>query len=238
MNIAIVGYGKMGKAIEEVATQSGHRIVIAIDIHNEEELRGEKIKKADVAIEFSTPETAYNNILACFQAGIPVVSGTTGWLDKMSDLERHIQKGNHTFFYASNFSLGVNILFLLNRKLANIMNGFRDYTVSINETHHTQKVDAPSGTAISLANDVIQEIARLTGWAMQGNQASDEIPISSHRKGSIPGDHIVKYESSHDIIELKHSAKTRIGFASGALLAAEYIQGKRGKYTMRDLLPL
>jgi 4-hydroxy-tetrahydrodipicolinate reductase len=156
----------------------------------------------------------------------------------MSDLERHIQKGNHTFFYASNFSLGVNILFLLNRKLANIMNGFRDYTVSINETHHTQKVDAPSGTAISLANDVIHEIARLTGWALQGNQASDKIPISSYRKGSVPGDHIVKYDSSHDSIELKHSAKTRIGFASGALLAAEYIQGKRGKYTMQDLLPL
>ena len=236
MKIAIIGYGRMGKMIEETARERNHEIGLIIDIQNINELTPDNITGHDVAIEFTMPNAAFRNISSCFDAKIPVVSGTTGWMDQFDDIIKRCESEKQTFFYASNFSLGVNILFKINRDLAMIMNQFNQYNISIKEIHHTKKMDAPSGTAITLANDIISFTDRKTKWEMGHNPDNKILPVEAIRADNIPGIHEVTYESDFDSLTLKHSAKGRKGFALGAMMAAEYIQGKTGYYTMQDLL--
>ncbi|HSH50606.1 MAG TPA: 4-hydroxy-tetrahydrodipicolinate reductase [Bacteroidales bacterium] len=236
MKIVIIGYGKMGKEIEKLALQQGHEIILKIDLNNLKDFNSEKFKQADVAIEFSNPENAYQNILQCFKANIPVVSGTTGWMDDFKKAVKISKSENKTFFYASNFSLGVNIFFKVNEYLAKIMDKYSDYKVNIEETHHTQKLDAPSGTAISLAKGVINNIGRLNKWEKENIQNENSIPVASFREGKVPGNHKVIYESAFDKICIEHNAKSRQGFAMGAILAAEFIRDKKGYFTMDDLI--
>ncbi len=237
MKIALIGYGKMGKEIEKIALERHHEIVLRIDIQNISEFTKENLQKADVAIEFSRPETAFNNYLMCFEAGLPVVSGTTGWLEKWKELEIYVKRKNATFFYASNFSLGVNLTFKVNEFLAKLMNKYSDYNVELTEIHHVHKLDKPSGTAVTLANRIIVEIDRLDNWVIDKEKnTANHLPILSLREGEVPGTHIVKYESQFDDIQLIHTAKNRKGFALGAVLAAEYSLGKIGMLTMEDLL--
>ena len=238
MKIALLGYGKMGKEIEKIAIEKNHDIVLIIDIDNQQDLTIENLKKADVAIDFSIPGSAYKNILLCFKAGVPVVSGTTGWLDKFDDISRICAEENQTFFYASNYSIGVNIFFHLNKYLAGMMNNFENYDVKMEEIHHTQKLDAPSGTAITLANDIIGVLNRKTKWKLNTANDKEAIAIKAVREGTVPGTHIINYDSDIDSIEIKHTAKSRRGFAYGAVLAAEFIQNKKGQYSMDDLLKL
>jgi len=238
MNIAIIGYGKMGHEIEQIALQRGHKIPVIIDIDNSHELTVDNLKKCDVAIEFTTPKSAIDNIIICFDANIPVVSGTTGWTDKLNNVIDLCIKNNKTFFYASNFSLGVNIFFKLNKYLAELMNKFNQYEIYVEEIHHTQKLDAPSGTALTLVNDIISLIDRKNRWELNENSKDDVIGIKAIREGNIPGTHIITYDSDVDKLEIKHEAKNRKGFALGAVLAAEFIYGKIGYYTMDDLLKL
>ncbi len=236
MNIAIIGYGKMGKEIEKLAEAKKHKIVLKIDENNANDLTQENIKTADVAIEFSTPNAAFENIKKCLDFGIPVVSGTTGWLDKLHIIETICKEKDAAFFYASNFSVGVNILFHLNRQLSKIMNQFTDYEVIVDETHHIHKLDAPSGTAITIAQDIITNLDRKTDWIRENTTENSQISIKSHREGEHTGEHIVKYDSDIDTIEIKHSSKSRKGLATGALMAAEFIIGKKGIFGMKDLL--
>ena len=236
MKIVLIGYGKMGREIEQVAIKKGHSILLRIDKDDSSLFDTDTFKSADVAIEFSTPETAYNNISKCILSGVPVVSGTTGWLDKFDEIQTLCTQKESAFFYASNFSLGVNIFFELNRQLAEIMNNFNDYSVQINETHHIHKLDAPSGTAVSLANDLANILNYKSSWVCNKKAKNNEISIIAERTGNITGIHTIKYESSVDSIEIKHSAKNRQGFAIGALLAAEYIIGNTGVFNMNDLL--
>jgi 4-hydroxy-tetrahydrodipicolinate reductase len=233
MKIALLGYGKMGKTIEEIALNRGHEIVLKIndDIEN----YNLKEKEVDVAIDFSIPKAAFKNITTCFQNKIPVISGTTGWLDQYEKARSICEKENSAFIYASNFSLGVNVFFELNQKLAGMMQGLEDYSVEIEEIHHTQKLDAPSGTAISLAEQILDKNSKLKGWQLD-NADNDEIPIHAKRIEDVPGTHNVTYESSIDKIEIIHTAKSRQGFALGAVVAAEYIQDKTGIFTMKDVL--
>lgn len=228
----------MGKIIESIALDRGHEIVLKIDISNQNELTVENLKKADVAIEFTIPSSAVANYKLCFEAGIPVVSGTTGWLDHKDEVEAEMKKANGTFFYASNFSLGVNLFFALNKKLAQLMSGVEGYDVSMVEVHHTQKLDAPSGTAISLAEDLFDNYDGKDAWTMEHPKSSSEMHIGALREGKVPGIHRVKYESDVDHILIEHSAKSRQGFALGAVLAAEYSFGKKGLLSMNDLLNL
>lgn len=236
MKIALVGYGKMGKTIEQIALKRGHEIVSVIDINNTEDFESEAFGSADVAIEFTTPSTSYNNYLKCFAAGIPVVSGTTGWLDRLDEVKEFCAKEGKTFFYASNFSIGVNIFFAINRYLAKIMNQFPQYDVSMAETHHIHKLDAPSGTAITLAEDIISNIGRKENWILDETVKSTDIPVKAIREGEVPGIHEVVYCSETDCISIKHDAKSRAGFALGAVLAAEFTAGKKGFLSMNDLL--
>ncbi|MBN2612975.1 MAG: 4-hydroxy-tetrahydrodipicolinate reductase [Bacteroidales bacterium] len=238
MKLALLGYGKMGKEIEKIALERGHQIVLVIDINNPQDLNAENLKKADVAIDFSVPGTAYNNIMACFDAGVAVVSGTTGWLDKFSDVVKVCKDKKQTFFYASNYSLGVNIFFHVNKTLAQVMNRFDNYNVTMEEIHHTQKLDAPSGTAITLANDIIGEVERKTRWELDNEPTPQSLKITAVREGQVPGTHIITYDSEIDTIEIKHAAKNRKGFALGAVMAAEFIMGKTGIFGMNDLLNL
>ncbi len=238
MKIAIIGYGKMGKTIEKLALDKGHEIVLKIDDSNLNELSIESLKKADVAIEFTNPESAFANINLCFDADIPVVSGTTGWLDKFADIKKRCEQEQKTFFYASNYALGVNIFFKLNEYLAKIMNKFNNFDVSIDETHHIHKLDAPSGTAITLAEGIIEHLDRKTGWVKEEVQNSNQIPVKSYREGEIAGIHTVTYSSSVENIEIKHESKNREGLAQGALMAAEFILGKKGVFGMDDLLDI
>lgn len=239
MKIALIGYGKMGKTIEQIALRRGHTIVARIDVHNKEVFESEAFASADVAIEFTTPETAFDNYLKCFKADVPVVSGTTGWLMKMNEVKEICSKYGKTFFYASNFSIGVNIFFAVNKYLAKLMNTLEDYKVDITETHHIHKLDAPSGTAITLAEGVIDEIDRLKSWSMIDKQTKeDQLPITSIREGEVPGIHTVRYDSPVDEIVIKHDAKSREGFALGAVIAAEFAAGKKGFLGMKDLLKL
>jgi len=235
MNIALIGYGKMGHEIERIALERGHSIVSTIDINNPEEFLSEKFRSADVAIEFTRPETALDNYRKCFEAGIPVVSGTTGWLEHMEEVKAACEKGQ-TFFYASNYSLGVNLFFAINKKLAEMMNPFPMYNVRMKEVHHTQKLDAPSGTAITLAEDILEQLDRKKSWVKETQNSPEELAIASERTGQVPGFHEVTYESDVDTITLTHDAKTRAGFALGAVLAAEYTAGKKGFLGMPDLL--
>lgn len=235
MNIALIGYGKMGHEIERIALKRGHTIVSAIDINNPEEFDSENFRSADVAIEFTRPETAMSNYKKCFAAGLPVVSGTTGWLEHMDEI-REACKNGQTFFYASNFSLGVNIFFAINKKLAEMMNPFTMYDVRMKEIHHTQKLDAPSGTAITLAEDILDRIDRKTSWVRDVQSAPEELAIVSERTGQVPGFHEITYESDVDTITIAHDAKSRAGFALGAVLAAEYTSGRKGFLSMSDML--
>lgn len=239
MRIAIIGYGKMGRTIEELALNKGHEIAIKIDSSNHHNLNAEILNDIDVAIEFSNPDAAIKNISICLESGIPMVSGTTGWLENFSQIQQLCDQKKGAFFYASNFSVGVNVFFALNQKLAELMNRFPSYKVSMEEIHHTQKLDAPSGTAISLAQDIINLSANLNAYTIDpDNKKTDHLFIDSVREGQVPGTHLVNYHSSIDSIEIKHTAHSRIGFASGALLAAEWILGKKGMFSMKDLLEL
>jgi len=238
MKIALIGYGKMGKEIEKIALERKHEIVYRFDVLSKENFTVENLKKVDVAIEFSQPDSAYENYLKCFEAHIPVVSGTTGWLDKLHKIKSLCQKNNQTFFYASNFSIGVNLFFKLNRQLAELMNKVEGYNVEISETHHTEKKDAPSGTAITLAEDLIENSDKKKTWVKENAVNNSELVIRSFREGKVAGIHTVKYESDVDYIEITHSAKSRKGFALGAVLAAEFTQNHKGFLTMDDLLDL
>ncbi len=236
MKIALIGYGKMGKEIEKIAVSRGHEISLIIDINNPQDLTIENLQKCDVAIEFTVPASATNNYCTCFEAGIPVVSGTTGWLEKKEEVENKCREMNGTFFYASNFSLGVNLFFELNRKLAVLMADWPEYQVEMTEVHHIHKLDAPSGTAISLAEDIIEKLPEKTNWVNDKTPEDNEINIKAERRGEVPGIHTIKYESDIDFIEITHSAKSRKGLALGAVMAAEYSVGKKGLLTMKDLL--
>jgi dihydrodipicolinate reductase len=235
MKIALIGYGKMGHAIEQIALQRGHEIVSVIDVNNQEDFTSDAFKSADVAIEFSMPAVAMDNYRRAFAAGVPVVSGTTGWLEHLPEIKEACKAGQ-TFFYASNFSLGVNIFFALNKYLAKIMNDFPAYDVRMVETHHVHKLDAPSGTAITLAEGLIDNIERKNKWVEGKEPAEDEIGICSVREGEVPGIHTVIYESDVDTISITHDAKSRMGFALGAVIAAEFTCGKKGFLTMQDML--
>ena len=235
MRIALIGYGKMGKEIEKIAVGRGHEIVAKIDIDNQHDFESEAFKSADVAIEFTIPATAYNNYMKCFAANVPVVSGTTGWLDKIDEIKKACANGK-TFFWASNFSLGVNIFFAVNKFLAKIMNQYPDYNVGMEEVHHIHKLDAPSGTAITLAEDILNTLDRKTCWEKEVESSGNELAIRSIREGEVPGIHEITYESAFDVISIKHDAKTRQGFALGAVLAAEFVTGKTGYFGMEDIL--
>lgn len=235
MKIALIGYGKMGKAIERIALSRGHQIVCKIDITESGSFDSPEFASADVAIEFTTPQTAYDNYIKAFEHNVPVVSGTTGWLDKLCDIKQRCADGKQTFFYTSNFSLGVNIFFAINRQLAKIMNGYDSYNVEMSETHHIHKLDAPSGTAISLAEGVIENLDRKNSWSLAPEQRPDAVTITAYREGEVPGIHTVKYESEFDFIEITHNAKTRDSFAFGAVLASEFTCGKKGFLCEKDL---
>jgi 4-hydroxy-tetrahydrodipicolinate reductase len=237
MKLAIIGYGKMGKEIERAATARGHIISLIIDINNRDEFTINNLKGLDAAVEFSTPESAFDNIIKCFGARLPVVSGTTGWLSRLEELKKICLEENHAFFYSPNFSIGVHILFKLNKELAQWMNKFSDYDISLKEIHHIHKKDKPSGTAIALAQGIIENLDRKSNWTISNNKHGvDTIPISSSRENMVPGTHSVIWNSKVDTIELIHSAKNRQGFALGAILATEFLQGKKGMLGMNDLL--
>ena len=236
MKIALIGYGKMGKTIEQIALNRGHQIVSIVDINNPEEFQSANFKSADVAIEFTTPATAFDNYMKSFAAGVPVVSGTTGWLDRIGEIKEKCEKKGKTFFYASNFSIGVNIFFALNKYLAKIMNNFPSYNISMTETHHIHKLDAPSGTAITLAEGIIENVDRKDRWTLETAEQPTDLPIHAIREGEVPGIHEVTYESDVDYISIKHDAKSRAGFALGAVVAAEFTAGKKGFLGMDDML--
>jgi 4-hydroxy-tetrahydrodipicolinate reductase len=236
MNIMLIGFGKMGKAIHEQAIQRGHTISLIIDIENRHEFTAENVKKTDVAIEFTTPETAFQNVHFCLEHGVPVICGSTGWLDKL-DLAKKTAETNHTgLIVASNFSVGVNLFFELNKKLAELMCHYPAYEPSLLEVHHTQKLDSPSGTAISLAEQILERIPAKENWVNTPTEKKESLVITSKRADPAPGTHHVKFSSAVDDIEIIHTAHNRTGFALGAVLAAEFIVGKKGSYTMKDVL--
>lgn len=228
----------MGKAVEEVALQKGHEIVLKINSKNLEDFNAANLRKADVAVEFSNPENAIKNITTCLEAGIPTITGTTGWLDKWEEVKKSVVANNGSFLFASNFSIGVNIFYELNQFLAKLMSQHLEYDVSIIETHHTQKKDAPSGTAISLAEQILSNNRSKQKWINHTSDNSKNLSILSERKDPTPGTHEVIYQSTIDDIEIKHTAHNRLGFAKGAVLAAEYIVDKKGIFTMKDVLGL
>ncbi|HYF66953.1 MAG TPA: 4-hydroxy-tetrahydrodipicolinate reductase [Ohtaekwangia sp.] len=233
MKIILLGYGKMGKIIARVALERGHQISARIDIDNAHELES---AEGDVAIEFSHPDAAYDNVRKTLLKHIPVVCGTTGWLDKKPAIEKLCADTNGAFFYASNYSLGVNIFFKMNEYLARIMRSFEDYNVEMDEIHHTQKKDAPSGTAITLAEGVLKHLGRKKQWVNEETDVAGDLFIKSFRIADVPGTHVVKYASGIDDIEIKHIAHSREGFAKGAVLVAEWMRDKKGVLTMDDFL--
>ncbi len=233
MRIALVGYGKMGRIIDEIATKRGHEIVARLN----ETPTAENLRQPDVVIEFSNPDAAFNNIKTCLQNQIPVVCGTTGWLTQKHEIEEIALQNNTAFLYGSNFSLGVNLFFALNEKLAALMNNFKEYTVQLEEIHHIHKKDAPSGTAISLAEGIIRHHAQYDAWKLEETK-DRELGIFALREEEVPGTHSVFYRSEVDEIEIRHAAFSRDGFALGAVLAAEWIPGKRGNFTMKEVLHL
>ena len=250
MKIALIGYGKMGKQIERIARSRGHEIVSIIDLDNQQDFNSEAFRSADVAIEFTNPQAAYGNYLRAFEAGVKVVSGSTGWLkDHGDDVRRLCTEEGKTLFWASNFSLGVAIFSAVNKYLARIMNQFPEYDVTMEETHHVHKLDAPSGTAITLAEGILDNLDRKTSWVkgtllapdgtLSGSTqcAPEELPISSIRRDEVPGIHSIRYDSEADSITITHDAKNRHGFALGAVLAAEYTATHEGFLGMEDLFP-
>ena len=242
MRIAILGYGKMGRIIEQFATERGHEIVLKVNVDNTEDLTLANLKKADVAIDFSTPDSALSNIELCFDAGVPVVVGTTGWYGHLQTVKNKCVEGNNTLLYASNFSIGVNVFFFVNKVLAKIMNRYPQYEVQVEEIHHTQKLDSPSGTAMTIAEGILSELDRKDEWVNEligsGEEfivKPDQLLIESHRIENVPGTHTVIYSSEVDDIEFKHKAHSRAGFALGAVLAAEWLQDKTGFYNITDM---
>jgi 4-hydroxy-tetrahydrodipicolinate reductase len=238
MKIALIGYGKMGKAIESIAKENGDEIVLKISSSNKDEFTEENLKKADAAIEFTNPHSAVENIKRCVDADIPVVCGTTGWLKDLPEIKNYIEQKNGAFLFASNFSVGVNLFFALNEYLASLMSSHKEYAVNIEEVHHTQKKDAPSGTAITLAEQLLEKIKTKKSWVNHTTNNESELEIISKRIDDVPGIHTIKYNSPIDYIEITHSAYNRKGFAGGALLAAKFIADKKGIFTMKDVLGL
>lgn len=236
MKIALIGYGKMGKTIEKMATEQGHEVVLKFDVNNFHEFTLENIQKADVAIEFTRPESAFDNLKKCIEAGVPVVCGTTGWLEQKAALDALCKEKGGAFFYASNYSVGVNIFFALNKFLAKMMNDQPQYELETEEIHHTQKLDAPSGTSITLAEGIIENIKNKKAWINKASSAKTKVPIISKRIDKVPGTHTINYQSAIDDIEIKHTAHSRAGFAGGAIQAAQWIIGKKGVFGMSDLL--
>jgi 4-hydroxy-tetrahydrodipicolinate reductase len=235
MKIALIGYGKMGKTIERFALQRGHLITVRIDKDNADDIYSDAFKSSDIAIEFSIPDTAFHNVSTALNLGVPVVCGTTGWLDKLEEVKQLCERQKLAFIYSSNYSLGVNIFFYVNRKLAEVMKKYPEYAVSIEEIHHIHKKDAPSGTAVTLAEDILNQI-NLKKWSLE--EESDSLHISAVREGEVPGTHSVMYENDIDRLTIRHEAKSRDGFALGAIIAAEFAYGKQGFYTMREVLGL
>jgi 4-hydroxy-tetrahydrodipicolinate reductase len=238
MKIALIGYGKMGKAIEQIALSKGHEIVLKIDINNAADFNAENIAKAQVAIEFTGPHSAFDNVMKCMNLGIPVVCGSTGWLDKWETVKASCEAHAGAMVYASNYSIGVNLFFELNKYLGALMEGHPEYNVLMEEIHHTEKKDAPSGTAITLAEQVLAAISRKKHWINETASTPDQLEIISKRIDPAPGTHTIKYTSSVDDIEITHTAHNRIGFAGGAVLAAEFLKGKKGIYNMKNVLGL
>ena len=236
MKITLLGYGKMGKEIEKAALEKGHEIFLKIDSEKDWQTYENVFAQSEIAIDFSMPDTAVANIKKCFKSNIPVVEGTTAWYNQLDEIKSLCKQKNQALFFASNYSIGVNILFEINKQLASIMNNYESYEPSIEESHHIQKLDAPSGTAITLANEIIEKIERKKKWIKEFSQAPNELAIKSIRKGNIPGTHSIFYDSPTDVLEIKHTAKNRKGFAFGAVLAAEFLLGKTGFFTMEDLL--
>lgn len=236
MKIALIGYGKMGKAIETIALAKGHEI--SHRIQSKEPIDISSLSQADVAIEFTTPETAYSNITKCFEANVPVVCGTTGWLEKLPQVKAACLEKHQAFLYSSNFSIGVNIFFELNQRLAELMANQSQYDVKMQEIHHTQKLDAPSGTAISLADQILAKLARKKTWINEAKAGTELIAIESKREDPYPGTHSITYTSDIDDITITHTAHSRQGFAAGAVAAAEWLKGKKGIFTMKDVLDL
>jgi 4-hydroxy-tetrahydrodipicolinate reductase len=236
MNIALIGYGRMGHEIESIAIKRGHIIKLIIDQDNTADLNKSNLEGIDVAIEFSYPESAYDNIIRCLENRVPVVSGTTGWLEKYDSAVDKCKKYTSSFLHSSNFSIGVNLLFRLNKELARQMDRYRDYNVAIEEIHHTKKLDAPSGTAITLADGIISNHNGYNGWSSGNDKSENKIPISSVREGSVPGTHTITWDSDIDTLSLKHEAKNRKGLALGAVVAAEFIHKRSGIFTMDDVM--
>jgi 4-hydroxy-tetrahydrodipicolinate reductase len=236
MKIALIGYGKMGKMIEEIALMRGHEIVLKIHIDNTEEFIRDNVSKADIAIEFTAPESAYDNVKKCIDFGVPVVSGSTGWNNKMPEIKQYIKEKKSSFLHTSNFSIGVNIFFELNKLLAKLMAPLSDYDVMMKEIHHTEKKDAPSGTAVTLAEQILAHIPEKKSWINEPAKNKEQLSIISERIDPAPGTHIVRYSSNIDDIEIIHTAHSRKGFALGAVLAAEYIHDKKGIFTMKEVL--
>ncbi len=230
MNVAIIGYGKMGHEIEKVLIERGHTVVATFDINNADQMVAENLRKADVAIEFTSPTTAYDNIRRCIEAGVPVLSGSTGWTERKAEIDELCRQQGGAFFYSSNYSLGVNVMFRLNRWLAKVMAGLPQYDVKIEETHHIHKLDAPSGTAATLAAEM--------GEASGGRLSVAKEDIISYREGEVPGIHTITYDSEEDTLTVSHSAKSRRGLALGAVLAAEWLVGRKGVYSMDDFLAI
>jgi len=236
MKIALLGYGKMGEEIHRLALKRGHEVVAIYN--NLEDWEGDAVRlpEAEVAFEFSTPDSVVDNIYQCFEHNIPVVVGTTGWLDDLDEVVRQCRERNQALIFSPNFSIGVNLFFELNRCLARLMSQWEEYEISIEETHHIHKLDSPSGTAIVLANDIIRNSDRKEKWVKELTENPGELGIKSFRTENVPGTHVVKYESEMDSIEIIHTAKSRKGFALGAILCAEWLLGKKGFFEMKDFL--
>jgi len=238
MKIALIGYGKMGKTIEEIAVKKGHEIVLKIGHGNRIDFKQENIQKADVCIEFSTPDAAFDNVTKCLMAGVPTVCGTTAWLQHLSEVQQLCLKQETAFLYASNFSIGVNLFFKINAYVAELMSRYNNYDVSMEEIHHTQKKDSPSGTAVTLAEGILRHHPHKTAWVNQEEVQSNELSIRSKRIDPAPGTHSIIYHSDIDEITITHTAHSRLGFASGALTAAEFLSNKKGLFTMSDVLEI
>jgi 4-hydroxy-tetrahydrodipicolinate reductase len=247
MKIALLGYGKMGKIIEKIALDRKHEIVLKIDYDNQHDLTAENLQKADVAIEFSTPATVLSNIDRCFNAGVPIVVGTTGWYEQLDEIKQRYKASENAFIYGTNFSVGVNIFFHVNKLLAKMMNNYPYYDVQVEEIHHTQKLDSPSGTAITIAEGIIDNLDQKKHWVnvltdvnnpVDDNAKAEDVLIESYRIDSVPGTHTVIYDSEVDTIEIKHTAHNRNGFALGAVLAAEWVADKKGFFSVADMFDL
>ncbi|MBV6438880.1 MAG: 4-hydroxy-tetrahydrodipicolinate reductase [Haliscomenobacteraceae bacterium CHB4] len=239
LKIGLFGYGKMGRAIESLASEQGIAIAWRIAQENRADVTPEMLRQADVVIEFTRPEAAFENVILCLEAGVPVVSGTTGWLDKLPEAQEFCLKKRGALLWASNFSVGVNLFFALNTWLSKLMNGRPEYAPAVTEIHHIHKLDAPSGTALTLIHEIVAQVARTSGWALAPvPPKAGEIPVTAIREGEVPGTHIVRWENPTDEICIEHRAHSRAGFANGAILAAKWLAGKQGVYSMKDVLGL